>query len=245
VASVSPEVLRDFKVIWTFNGKRIRNAHGPELLISGAKEKYAGVYKAMVTDASGLLVSNEARVEVGSANLPQGSRATATSPDEPHLESREDCLFFNPERDTEPAQSDPGEKLQSMELPPLEPLDPVEPVQALEAMPDTSLEPNLDLALSAAPEADQPLDLSTDFSSLPDASEQEPLAAALKEESAEILLPNGLPSALPEGMAVSAEMAGAGPSPEKKRSVLSRLQNAFKRRRDAKNSAPSNDPEAA
>ncbi|HEY8280396.1 MAG TPA: immunoglobulin domain-containing protein [Bdellovibrionota bacterium] len=78
VASPGLNVLKDFRIYWTFNGMRIKGAHGPELKIESAKKKYEGVYKAMISTGSGLETSNAAKLSVLSGKVPEAEKQSPT-----------------------------------------------------------------------------------------------------------------------------------------------------------------------
>lgn len=119
VTSLTKEHLKDYKVLWTFEGKRIRGAQGPELKISEAKMKYAGVYKAMVSTGSSLESSPPVKVEVVAAEAALPEPAPEAPPTEEQLAGLTEApsvaapdmaaaapapmedLFFNPDEEAE------------------------------------------------------------------------------------------------------------------------------------------------
>jgi hypothetical protein len=96
VVSPAAGELKDFKIYWTFNGMRIKGAHGPELKIASAKKKYEGEYKAMIATGSGLETSNVAKLVL----VPAAPKAAAPEPTvETPSKSLEDILAQEPTKE--------------------------------------------------------------------------------------------------------------------------------------------------
>jgi hypothetical protein len=108
VTSPSAAELKDYKIYWTFNGMRIKGAHGAELHIAAAKEKYEGEYKAMIATGGSLETSNVAKLLL---KAPKNPKAAEELPEaEEQSKSLEDILAQEPTKELEaPAPKKPAD----------------------------------------------------------------------------------------------------------------------------------------
>ena len=101
ITSVPPERLKKLNIQWTFNGKRINGAKGPELEFLEVKKKYEGDYKVILTVGGELRSSNKVTLKVAGAEgkaeeIPVGDLSPASNP-------LDDDFFFNPEDELDDA----------------------------------------------------------------------------------------------------------------------------------------------
>ncbi|MGZ3656331.1 MAG: immunoglobulin domain-containing protein [Bdellovibrionota bacterium] len=112
VTAPSAEELKDLQVHWTFNGMRIKGAHGLSLKISAMKQKYVGDYKAMIATGSGLETSNVAKLEMKPAAAVAKEEQTKTVDEIPAITPAEapkakapawEDSVFNPDEEADEA----------------------------------------------------------------------------------------------------------------------------------------------
>ena len=99
VTGAPPEKLKKLKLQWTFNGKRINGATGPELEFTEVKKKYEGEYKILLFIAGEMRASNKVTLKIVASEKEErvltAKEAIAAVP--VNKPAPADDFFFNPE----------------------------------------------------------------------------------------------------------------------------------------------------
>lgn len=100
IAEPGPDKLKKLSFQWTFNGKRINGARGPELQFTEVKKKYEGEYKVLLFVGGELRASNTVKLVVLAAEaqgMEMPSRIDIRRPDPAELAAAESEMESAPE----------------------------------------------------------------------------------------------------------------------------------------------------
>lgn len=119
VTGAPEDRLKKLNLQWTFNGKRINGAKGPELEFTEVKKKYEGEYKLLLFIGGEMRASNKVTLKViaaeSEARLLSSSEAIAVIP--AAKPAVMDDFFFNPEDDADESPAAPSFSLGLADLP--------------------------------------------------------------------------------------------------------------------------------